>query len=65
MKWFRETESRDRDFPGGTVVKNLSSNAGDTASVPDWGTEIPHALGQLSPHGSTTESMPRALGPQG
>ena len=65
MKWFRKTESKDRDFPGGPVVKNLPSNAGDTASVPDGGTEIPHALGQLSPRGSTTESTLRVLRPQG
>ena len=38
------------DFPGGPVVKNLPSNAGDVGSVPDWGTqgtEILHAGGQL------------------
>ena len=26
-----------RDFPGGTVVKNLSANAGDTGSIPSPG----------------------------
>ena len=31
------------------MVKNLPSNAGDTGSIPGWGTEIPHAAGQLSP----------------
>ena len=31
------------DFPGDPVVKNLPSNAGDTSSVPGWGTKIPHA----------------------
>jgi len=31
------------DFPGGEVAKNLPSNAGDTSSIPGWGTKIPHA----------------------
>ena len=31
------------DFPGGPVVKNLPSNAGDTGSVSGQGTKIPHA----------------------
>ena len=44
-----------RDFPGGPVVKNLPSNAGDTGSIPGRGTKIPHAAGQLSPHAATTE----------
>ena len=25
------------DFPGGLVVKNLPSNAGDAGSIPGWG----------------------------
>ena len=37
------------DFPGGPVVKNLSCNAGHAGSIPGWGTNIPHAAGQLSP----------------
>ena len=36
------------DLPGSTVVKNLPSNAGDLGSIPDWGTKIPHAEGQLN-----------------
>ena len=36
-------------LPGGPVVKNLPSNAGDMGSVPGGGTKIPHAVGQLSP----------------
>ena len=36
------------DFPGGPVVKNPSSNAGDAGSIPGQGTKIPHAEGQLS-----------------
>ena len=35
-----------RDFLGGQVVKNLPSNAGDMGLIPDWGTKIPHAVGQ-------------------
>ena len=38
-----------RDFPGGLVVKNPPSNAGDAGLIPGWGTKIPHAAGQLSP----------------
>ena len=30
-----------RDFPGGPVVKNLPSNAGDTGSIPGQGTKTP------------------------
>ena len=35
------------DFPGGPLVKNRFCNAGDTGSIPGWGTKIPHAAGQL------------------
>ena len=38
-----------RDFPGGPVVKNPPSNAGDVGSIPGRGTKIPHAVGQLNP----------------
>ena len=43
------------DFPGGPVVKNLSSNAVDAGLIPGRGTKIPHAVGQLSPRTTTTE----------
>ena len=33
--------------PGGPVVKNPSCNAGDSGSIPGWGTKIPHAAEQL------------------
>ena len=33
------------DFPGGPVVKNLSSNAGDVGLISGQGTKIPHAGG--------------------
>ena len=33
------------EFPGGPVVKNPASNAGDTDLIPSWGIKIPHAVG--------------------
>ena len=44
------------DFPGGAVVKNPPANAGDVGSIPGPGTEIPHAVEQLSLHTTTTEA---------
>ena len=44
-----------RGFPGGPVVKNPSSNAGDAGLIPGQGTKIPHAAGQLSPRATTIE----------
>ena len=44
-----------KGFPGGAVVENLPANAGDTGSIPGWGTKIPHATGQLSPCAATKE----------
>ena len=46
------------DFPGGPVVKNPPSNAGDSGSIPGGGTKTSHAAGQVSPHATTTE-LPR------
>ena len=46
-----------RGFPGGPVVKNPPSNAGDAGLIPGRGTKIPHASGQLSPRSPTTEPM--------
>ena len=43
------------DSPGGPVVKNPPSNAGDAGSIPGRGTKIPHAAGQLSTCTTTTE----------
>ena len=43
------------DFPGGPVVKNPPSNAGDVGSIPGRRTKIPHAAEQLSPRASTRE----------
>ena len=39
----------DRDFPGGPVVKNPPSNAGDMGTILGGGTKILHATGQLEP----------------
>ena len=42
-----------RDCPGGPVVKNPPSNAGDAGLSPGQGTKIPHAVGQLNPRATT------------
>ena len=34
-----------RDFPGGPVVKDPPSSAGDTGSIPVQGSKVPHAQG--------------------
>ena len=41
------------NFPGGPVVKNPPSNAGDAGSIPDQGTKTAHAMEQLSPRTTT------------
>ena len=43
------TRLKNRDFPGGPVVKNLPCNAGDVGSIPDRGAKASHAAEQLSP----------------
>ena len=45
------------DFPGGPVVKNPPTDAEDTGSVSGPGTEISHAVEQLSPCATTTEAL--------
>ena len=45
-----------RNFPGGPVVKNPPSNAGDETSIPGSGTKIPHATRKESPCTTTRES---------
>ena len=42
-------------FPGGPVVKNLPSDAGDAGSIPGRGTKIPHVARQLSLRATTRE----------
>ena len=44
-------------FPGGSVVKNPPSNAGDMGSNPGRGIRIPHATRQVSPWTTTTEAQ--------
>ena len=39
---------KTRDFPGGPVVKNPPSNAGNEDSIPGQGMKIPLAMGQLN-----------------
>ena len=34
----------DGHFPGGPVIKNLHSNAGDVGSIPAQETKIPRAM---------------------
>ena len=43
------------DFPGGPVVKNPPSKAGDTGSILRRGTKIAHDAGQLSLRAATIE----------
>ena len=52
-----KNEELQWDFPGGPVVKNLSSNARDTGSIPCRGPKVPHAAGQLGPCATTTEPL--------
>ena len=42
-------QKNDRDIPGGSVVKNLPSNAEDPGSIPCPGTKMPCAMGKLTP----------------
>ena len=57
-------EEMDRDFPGGPVVKNPPSNAGDTGVIPGRGTKIPHAVGQLSLHTRSRAQVPQRESPR-
>ena len=58
----RRLKRHGRDFPGGAVVKNPPTNAGDMDS---WSGKIPYAVEQLSPCATTTEArVPRACAPQ-
>ena len=50
-----------KDFPSGSVVKNLPTNAGDTGSIPGLGRSLEDAKEQLSPCTTTIETAsPRA-----
>ena len=50
MKTQGSKEKVSWDFPGGLVVKNPPSNAGDAGLIPGQGTKIPHVVEQWSPH---------------
>ena len=56
MKNLKRKLRQFQDFPGGSVVKNMPSHAGDMSSIPAWGTKIPHATRQLSLHATTKEA---------
>ena len=45
------------DFPGGLVIKNPPSNAGDASSIPGQGTRITHAVWHLSPGNAAKEAQ--------
>ena len=49
------SQSDFRDFPGGPVVVNPPSNAGDSGSIPGQGIKIPQTGEQLGSHAATTE----------
>ena len=42
--------------PGGPVVENPPTSAGDAGSIRGRGTRIPHAMGQLNPDSTATEA---------
>ena len=46
QEWIK-IEERSRDFPCGSVVKNLPCNAGDVDSIPGGGAKILYAVEQL------------------
>ena len=52
--------SQMRDFPGGPMIQNPPSNAGNVGSIPGQETKMPHAEGQLSPRTPQLGS-PRAI----
>ena len=56
--WHSTETGHKGDFPGGSMVENLPSNAGDMGSISGGGTKIPHAAGQLSPCATATEPPP-------
>ena len=51
--WREKKKDLNRDFPGGTVVKNSSANTGDTGSSPGSGRSH-MAVEQLSPCATIT-----------
>ena len=45
------------DFSGGSVVRNMPANTGDTGPIPGRGTKIPHAVKQLGLSATRRESV--------
>ena len=41
------------------MVENLDSSAGDVSLIPNWGTKIPRAMGQLNLHATTLSQHSR------
>ena len=63
--YIQAKRKKSKDFPGGPVVKNPPSNAGDASSIPSGGIKIPHAMGQLGLQAETIEpTYSRAHAPQ-
>ena len=65
-QWARKIQTCNRllkatdisgDFSGGSVVKNLPCNAGNTASVPVEELRFPHTTEQISSHATTAEPL--------
>ena len=57
LQWrFAQCKTAVKDFPGGPVVKNPPSSSGVVGPIPRWGTNIPHAMGQLNLCVTTRES---------
>ena len=46
---FAAFKVKDRDFPGGPVVKDPPASAGDIHEFSAWSRKIPHEAEQLSP----------------
>ena len=45
-----------RGVPGGPLVEDLPSKAGDAGLISAWGTKIPHATEQQSLHTAAVEA---------
>ena len=45
------------DFPGGPVIKNPPSSAGEAGLIPGWGPKTRHVAQQLSPCAATEKGQ--------
>ena len=60
-----DASRKQENFPGGPVVKNPPSYAGDTGSIPGLKTRIQYTAGRPSPRATTAEpTCPRACTPR-